>query len=482
MTGNLTVGDISGQMIKTRWGSGGGNAPTASGDKSVAIGSDTTSSSTYSTSMGHQTYAGGQSAVSMGEYTRASHYATTAMGSSTTAEASYATSMGVLTNAHGQASTAMGWGTYANGWFSTAMGEFTTAKTTHSVAIGRYNVDLGSPSGWSTWIATDPLFIIGNGTGDGDRNNAVTVFKNGNVGIGGSDPSIRLYVKKAGGDAIYGEGSTGIWGVGSIYGVKGVTSAPGAYAIYGDGAGSAFAGYFSGANVYMSGRLGIGTTDPGTASLKVNSATSTGNWLGEFQNGNVVVGLAYGSGYGALIQAGADASSSTYGLAVLKGGNPYLWVRGDGNIGIGTSTPNYKLELVSDSAAKPNGGSWANSSDVRLKTDVSPITNALDQLTKIQGIHFRWINPKEHGNKTGIQGGFIAQDIEKTFPGWVMEVNPSGSDIMLLSAGEKVKSLTLPFEFDALVVESIKELKKENEDLKARLDRIENSLQPATGK
>jgi len=161
-----------------------------------------------------------------------------------------------------------------------------------------------------------------------------------------------------------------------------------------------------------------------------------------------------------------------------------------GRLGVGySSTPSYQLQISTDSAAKPNGGSWANPSDIRLKTDVTPITGALDKLTKLQGVRFKWKNPSEHGDKYGLQGGFIAQDLEKVFPGWVQEVNPMGSDSKLVPAGGKVKSLSLPFEFDAMVVESIKELKKqndelrkENEELKARLDRLEERLQPAAGK
>jgi hypothetical protein len=158
-------------------------------------------------------------------------------------------------------------------------------------------------------------------------------------------------------------------------------------------------------------------------------------------------------------------------MTILGAGN-------SGYVGIGVPSPNYQLQL-SGSAGKPGGGSWTDSSDIRLKTDVMPIINALDLLTKIQGVHFRWINPKEHENRTGVQGGFIAQDIERTFPGWVTEINPTGSDLTLLSSGEKVKSLTLPFEFDALIVESIKELKKENDELKKENEeqKKENDLQ-----
>ena len=61
-----------------------------------------------------------------------------------------------------------------------------------SVAMGRYNVGGGNSI---SWVETDPLFEIGIGTSFSDRANALTVLKNGNVGIGTSNPTHKLTVK-----------------------------------------------------------------------------------------------------------------------------------------------------------------------------------------------------------------------------------------------------------------------------------------------
>ena len=41
----------------------------------------------------------------------------------------------------------------------------------------------GNPN---AWVATDPLFVAGNGTSDASRSNALTLFKNGNLTIAGT--------------------------------------------------------------------------------------------------------------------------------------------------------------------------------------------------------------------------------------------------------------------------------------------------------
>jgi len=50
-------------------------------------------------------------------------------------------------------------------------------------ALGRFNTGLGSAT---TWVATDPLFEVGNGSSTTARSNALTVLKNGNTSISGS--------------------------------------------------------------------------------------------------------------------------------------------------------------------------------------------------------------------------------------------------------------------------------------------------------
>ena len=35
-----------------------------------------------------------------------------------------------------------------------------------------------------------------------------------------------------------------------------------------------------------------------------------------------------------------------------------------------------------------------------------PLTNALDSLSRLQGVSFEWVNPADHAGQTGPQGGF----------------------------------------------------------------------------
>lgn len=84
----------------------------------------------------------------------------------------------------GNRSVAFGLNTIATGSYSTALGNRTNAQSYASTAIGTYNVGGGNPI---AWVGTDPLFEIGNGTATistETRNNALTVLKNGRVGIG----------------------------------------------------------------------------------------------------------------------------------------------------------------------------------------------------------------------------------------------------------------------------------------------------------
>ncbi|WCO01738.1 hypothetical protein [Psychroserpens ponticola] len=79
----------------------------------------------------------------------------------------------------GNRSVAFGLNTIASGSYSTALGNRTKAESYASTAIGTYNVGGGNTN---SWIDTDPLFEIGNGTATVNtetRTNALTVLKNG---------------------------------------------------------------------------------------------------------------------------------------------------------------------------------------------------------------------------------------------------------------------------------------------------------------
>ncbi len=176
------------------------------GTFSFATGYDSKASGPYSTAMGYGT-ASGILSTAMGDFTTASGDYSTAMGEITTASGDYSTAIGTNTNASGIYSTAMGYGTTASGSVSTAMGNSTTAsgfnstsmgfntkaKPYASLVIGRYN-DTTSISS-SIWDPLDPVFIIGKGSANNARSNAMTILKNGKTGINTPNPQAMLHVK-----------------------------------------------------------------------------------------------------------------------------------------------------------------------------------------------------------------------------------------------------------------------------------------------
>jgi hypothetical protein len=104
----------------------------------------------------------------------------TAMGFETVASGYASFAMGYNTDALGSYSTAMSRNTEASGNYAIAMGYYTKAEAYSSTAMGRYNIGGGSTN---SWISTDPLFEIGNGTSNANRDNALTILKNGKIGI-----------------------------------------------------------------------------------------------------------------------------------------------------------------------------------------------------------------------------------------------------------------------------------------------------------
>jgi len=110
-------------------------------------------------------------------------------------------------------------------------------------------------------------------------------------------------------------------------------------------------------------------------------------------------------------------------------------------------------------------GSVYPPSDARLKKDITPLSGPIEQLLKLKGVTFEWREPEKHNDATGKQIGFIAQDVEKVFPGWVR----TDKD------GYKALSVS---QIEALEVESIRALKAENDDLRARVEALEANRRP----
>jgi hypothetical protein len=163
----------------------------------------------YSFAAGDGTLASGESSTSFGLKTKASDYGTFAAGSHAEANAPGAivlgtnsiasgensTSLGSYAHAIGDHSIALGYGAEASGNASIALGNSTVigersislgegieVKAVDAIAIGKFNNNSDSPGINPT--TSDRIFQLGNGTTNAARSNAITVLRNGNVGIG----------------------------------------------------------------------------------------------------------------------------------------------------------------------------------------------------------------------------------------------------------------------------------------------------------
>jgi len=393
----------------------------ASGAASTAMGNGTTASGNLSTALGHLTEASGITSTATGSITTASGNRSTAMGNDTTASGDISTAMGNNTTASGVRSTAMGSVSTASGHTSTAMGSGTNAESYVSTAIGRYNIGGGNPT---SWIDTDPLFEIGNGTSSSNRSNALTILKNGQHTI---NSSARGLIVNTGGDGIV------------------VASDDDGIQIFGQDIGAIISSSNVGANIYGE-NLGVYANG------------------GQFQDGipDIILGSSNSALYSddGLISTNPERASSDMILRsyddvsvrldydnneagnfrirdgnggvvfnVTESGNVNL----DGILQIGTETieDTGSNQLSVDASLIPNTdnafrlgnssnrwiGVWAtdgtiNTSDRREKKNIQNLNYGLSEILQMQPVSFNWKNKNNPDAKLGL----IAQDVLNIIP------------------------------------------------------------------
>ena len=107
-----------------------------------------------------------------------------------------------------------------------------------------------------------------------------------------------------------------------------------------------------------------------------------------------------------------------------------------------------------------DGSTWVpgynyNYSDSTIKTNIAPITGALDKIRNLRGVTFEWTDPKYVGSTIGM----IAQEIEVEFP---EVVHTGADDKKQVDYGSMVGAL----------VEAIKEQQEQIEALSARITEL----------
>ena len=268
----------------------------------------------------------------------------------------------------------------------------------------------------------------------------VTMAVTGSVGIGTTSPVTRLNVK---------EDNTGTEGFiitnwNSVNTVKlGSDSATGGgklSLITNGGATNVFVSSYA-SSYFNGGNVGIGTTSP-QARLHIGPV-----------NGDTAAHLYLASGnnsYGWRI----DTQDSGAGVVPLR-----IWRRtagsdtqiitannADGNVGIGSTSPAYKLDVSGTIRATADIIAY---SDARVKENVTTVENALEKVKALRGVTYTRKDTEDKSRKLGV----IAQEVLEILPE-VVQQDTSGN--YSVAYGNMV----------GVLIEAIKEQQRQIDDLK----------------
>ena len=250
---------------------------------------------------------------------------------------------------------------------------------------------------------------------------------------------------------------------------------------------------FSGANTqvfYAGGSHRMSITGDvhieGTTDLNINGAsrrlnftsgsgtirTTTGNSLilqTDNSDGIVIDGSTQSATFGASVyvpeyiyHTGNTNTNIRYEnsqVTIATSGGSHIQINNDENIYFRTNGTNrFKMDTSGNFIATADIIAYGSVSDVSYKENIKPITGALNLVDKLQGVTFDWKKDTDTNKMVGIKEdiGFIAQDVEKVLPTLVRE-NENGK----LSIRDKG---IVP-----VLVEAIKELKAEIEELKKQI-------------
>jgi len=199
----------------------------------------------------------------------------------------------------------------------------------------------------------------------------------------------------------------------------------------------------------LSGNVGIGAATP-LAPFHVRT--------GADENLLVRPGAEIGHVEGIGIQSVNNANTLNAPLTLTASEFAIL----DGNVGIGTTAPSFRLDV--------NGGircigAVNTSSDARFKTDIRPVSDALETIGALRGVSYEWNHAAfpEKNFSPRRSFGFIAQEVEKVLP-YVVTKDAEGYYSVSYS------------EVIPVLVEATKELRAENAALAEKLAAFDRQL------
>ena len=390
----------------------------AGGSAAIAMGTQVAATGINSVVIGHGSRATKQYSLAMGYTNNALGYAAVALGSNNTASGASSATLGNGNFASGGGSLATGSATFANGTYAMSMGSNTRANGDYSIASGS-----GSSSG-------------------GDAATAMGYFTTATGNYSLAAGSNTLATGNA--SAAFGEG----------------TSARG-YA-------STAVGMF---NVPLT--ANPGTVTPNSPMFIVgngDNSTTLSNALTVIKNGNTGIGTQLVPVTRLQVDGGSDADLTAYSGYVVIGDtrsnnlvmdNNEIMARNDGAISTLYLQNDGGALITGGTASKPGGGSWSATSDARLKQNIQPYTDGLQQLQQIKPVSFNY--NQQSGYDTSKQFiGVLAQELQTVAPYMVGRFNKEGTDYL------NVDNTAMTY----MLINAVKEQQQQIEELKSLVKKL----------
>ena len=270
-----------------------------------------------------------------------------------------------------------------------------------------------------------------------EKVDTIIADKDGNVGIGTSSPNAHLEIDSKGGAPSETFSTTASNASLSLASSDGTTGIGTGTRLLGGIGGSEYA-WFQAQNSIsetgnnaedislnpVGGNVGIGTTSPdkslhvrgsnGYSQMIVESTAPSGSGgdAGIQLQGSgatnrpVLIGKPNGT-----FQINKWINNSTWGATLMT-------ILTNGNVGIGASSPSYKLHVGGTAYATGAAGSL---SDSRHKNTITDLGYGLAEILKLRPVSFLWNTDKvADSGMEGTQLGFIAQEVEEIIPEVIM--------------------------------------------------------------
>jgi|688.fasta_scaffold02784_10 hypothetical protein len=243
-----------------------------------------------------------------------------------------------------------------------------------------------------------------------------------------------------------------------------------------------------GANASYNGIRFYTDTDMGTQVMSVNNGSDGFGGGNVYINNSLCVEAAIQTGGCGFVRASAascyDGINTLYWYGLNGNTNSYCvnWSVGGCGFSFNSYGNSAYLNQYQIVVSPPSGecfyyDSWSGDvyiggtlyqnwySDCKYKENITEIDSALDKIEAMRGVEFDWNElGEEEAFRKGHEVGVIAQEVQAVYPQAVREVSKEREDHV-------VTALVVDYEkFTPLLIQSIKELKVQVDNIKSRLD------------